>query len=156
MVVHGPDDPMCCPTERKLVVYVLEGDNLIEESSTPLPTGDTDPALLIITWEWQGSLYNNDTNSTPEEPNRYSIQFMDDGTISIKADCNMVLGTYSLNGNQITIETGISTLAACPPDSLDSEFLRDLTAASLYFFDGDQLYIDLKFDTGTMQFSPAE
>jgi len=155
MVVHGPDDPMCCPTERKMVVYVLEGDNLIQESST-LISGEIDEALLNITWEWQGSLYNDDTSSKPEDPTRYTIQFMEDSTISIKADCNMVQGSYTLQGNQITIETGISTLAACPPDSLDSEFLRDLTAASLYFFDGDQLFIDLKFDTGTMQFSPAE
>jgi heat shock protein HslJ len=32
MVAHGPDDPMCCPTQRVRQNYVLEGDQLRETS----------------------------------------------------------------------------------------------------------------------------
>lgn len=153
MIIHGPDDPMCCPSMPVKVVVVREGDKLVQESSTPVTVNEIDKALLDITWEWQGSLYSNDTSAIPNDTSKYSIQFMDDSTISVQADCNMVLGTYAVNGNQITIETGVSTLAACPPDSLDSVYLRDLNASVIYFFEGDQLFIDLKFDSGTMQFS---
>jgi len=32
MVAHGPDDPMCCPTQRVQQSYVLEGDQLRDTS----------------------------------------------------------------------------------------------------------------------------
>jgi heat shock protein HslJ len=56
----------------------------------------------------------------------------------------------------LTITPGASTKVACPEDSLDSEFMRDLEGAAIYFFDdaGD-LLIDIKFDSGTMRFSPS-
>jgi len=33
MITHGPDDPLCCPTQLVRNVYALEGDTLIEVSS---------------------------------------------------------------------------------------------------------------------------
>jgi hypothetical protein len=43
---------------------------------------------------------------------------------------------------------------ACGEDSLGSRFLTLLGSANLIFFQDDNLFIDLKFDSGTMQFSP--
>jgi len=31
MVVHGPNDPACCPTVKKVATYVLVGDKLVEK-----------------------------------------------------------------------------------------------------------------------------
>jgi len=31
MVAHGPDDPMCCPTQESLETYTLEGDELVPD-----------------------------------------------------------------------------------------------------------------------------
>ena len=45
-----------------------------------------------------------------------------------------------------------STLAACEPGSLERVFLRDLGAVAGYFMKEDRLYLDLKYDTGTMEF----
>jgi hypothetical protein len=28
VVIHGPDDPLCCPTQRMVQTYVLQGDTL--------------------------------------------------------------------------------------------------------------------------------
>ena len=112
--------------------------------------------LQGVVWEWQGSQYNDDTQAVPEDPSRYTIEFADDGTASIKADCNQVMAHYEANDSSLTITPGASTKAACPEDSLDTEFMRDLEGAAIYFFDdaGD-LLIDIKFDSGTMRFSPA-
>jgi hypothetical protein len=32
MVTHGPDDPMCCPTQEVEQIYELEGDQLLQTS----------------------------------------------------------------------------------------------------------------------------
>ncbi len=122
--------------------------------------GDDDPSpageLQGVVWEWQGSQYSDDSTSDPDDPSRYTVEFGEDGTVSIKADCNQVGGTYEVNEGSLTITLGPSTKVACPPDSLDTEFLRDLEGAAGYFFgDAGELSIDIKFDTGTMTFSPA-
>ena len=31
LVVHGPNDPACCPTVKKLATYVLAGNKLVEK-----------------------------------------------------------------------------------------------------------------------------
>jgi uncharacterized lipoprotein YbaY len=46
------------------------------------------------------------------------------------------------------------TLVACPPGSLGDQFMKNLNAAAIYFFEGDNLLIDLMADSGTMRFSP--
>ena len=31
MVVHGPNDPACCPTVKKIATYTLVGNKLVEK-----------------------------------------------------------------------------------------------------------------------------
>ena len=57
-----------------------------------------------------------------------------------------------MEGRSISIEITHTTRAACPAGSLEQVFIRDLNAAVIYFMRDDALYIDLKFDTGTMRF----
>lgn len=49
-----------------------------------------------------------------------------------------------------------STMASCEEESLEDQFIQDLRGAANFFFRGDYLYIDLKYDTGTMKFSPQQ
>ncbi|MCU0489828.1 MAG: META domain-containing protein, partial [Anaerolineales bacterium] len=55
-------------------------------------------------------------------PENYDIVFRTDGTYSARADCNQLNGTYVMNGSQLTINPGITTLAACEPESLYDEY----------------------------------
>lgn len=105
-----------------------------------------------VKWTWQKTQYNNDQTSIPADPSRYTITFKTDGTINIQADCNRGGGTYSKKGKQITIKVTHTTRAMCPPDSLDRTFLKDLNTVAIYLFNDGYLYLDLKFDTGTMRF----
>jgi heat shock protein HslJ len=144
-------------------VYRIEGDMLemrtsegaLVASYTAQPpvmeaAGDT---LAGPVWQWQGSKYNNDTEAVPADPSRYTVQFNEDGTVAVRADCNNASGNYTTDGSSISIEILATTLAACPEDSLEQEFLRDLDGAAIYFFlDGD-LYLDIQMDAGTMQFA---
>jgi heat shock protein HslJ len=103
-------------------------------------------------WQWKHTLYNDDRKVVPADPKNYTVQFRKDGTLNVKADCNQKGGTYSVEEKRLSIEITQSTMAACPEDSLDDEFVRGLTAAAIYFINDGDLYIDLIYDTGTMRF----
>jgi heat shock protein HslJ len=104
-------------------------------------------------WRWDQTVMNNDETFVPANPANYTVQFKPDGTVSIQADCNNVGGTYTVDGSSITIQTGPTTMMACPPGSLGDQFVAQLSGAAIYFIRGENLFIDLKFDSGTMQFT---
>ena len=111
--------------------------------------------LTGTVWELQQIQYNNDTRLKPDDPENYTIQFFEDSTVGIQADCNVVRGTYDTESAEF-ITLGASTLAACPPESIDAEFRTGLEEAAIYFFEDGNLYMDLPVDTGTLMFAPAE
>lgn len=113
-----------------------------------------EPMLTDTVWELQQIQYNNDTLLVPESPENYTIQFFEDGTVGIRADCNVGTGTYDTESADF-ITLGASTLAACPPDSIDDEFRSGLEDAVIYFFQDGNLYMDLPADGGTLMFAPA-
>lgn len=104
-------------------------------------------------WKWQQTLYNNDTKSIPNDPGRYTITFNSGGKFNIRADCNRGGGSFSVEENRIAIEMPYTTRAMCPPDSLEKVFIKNLNAARIYFLHEGDLYLDLKYDTGTMKFA---
>jgi heat shock protein HslJ/LysM repeat protein len=151
-LTFGPDDPMCCPSQEAVKTFELQGDQLVETSSQT-GAGAAGPQLAGTVWQWQETLMNNDDKFVPDNPGNYTMQLMADGSVAVQADCNQVSGTYTLDGNRISIELGPSTMAACPEGSLGDQFVANLGAASIYSFDQGDLLIDLKFDSGTMRFS---
>jgi heat shock protein HslJ len=106
-----------------------------------------------IVWKWQRTMYNNDTQTAPADPSRYTILLMPEGQLSVKVDCNAGGGRYTLEGSSLTLEVTHTTMAACPPGSLDQEFMKDLAAARIAFMRDGNLYLDLMYDSGTMKFA---
>jgi para-nitrobenzyl esterase len=117
-----------------------------------VPSGS--PQLTGVVWRWEQTLMNNGETFTPDNPNNYTVQFMDDGAIAFQADCNQGSGIYTIDGSSLTLTLGPMTLVACPPGSLGNQFVANLNAAAIYFFEGENLMIDLMADSGTMRFSP--
>jgi heat shock protein HslJ len=151
LTTHGPDDAMCCPTLQVLRRFALKDDQL---TTSPGDAPEkTDEPIVGILWKWQQTVYNNDTKAVPPNPNQYTFHLLPDAKVSIRSDCNIVGGRYTLKGSQISIDILATTMAACPPGSLADEFIKDLNVAAIYFTQGDNLFIDLMYDTGTMRFS---
>ena len=107
--------------------------------------------ILGIVWQWQETRYNDDRRTAPAKPERYAVRFGEDGMLDVRADCNLKGGTYTLEGKQLAIEIVTSTRAACEPGSLEEEFVRNLAAGAVLFLREGNLYIDLRYDTGTMR-----
>ena len=110
------------------------------------------PKLTGNIWQLHEIRYNNDKLIEVDNPANYTIEFLSDGQINIKADCNRARGTYTQEGNSISIKIGPTTRAMCPTESISEQYLQELQAATIFFFQDGNLYFDLKFDTGTMKF----
>lgn len=154
MVTQGPNDPFCCPTQRVVQTYELQGGELVQISSEVVDSPDS--SALDITgkvWKWE-QLTTPVDSTTVDVPDNYTVEFMPDGQVAVKADCNNGAGTYTIDGSTISIEIKALTMAMCPPGSLSDEFVKNLNSAAIYFMEGDNLFIDLIYDSGTMKFVP--
>lgn len=151
MKTHGPGDPMSRPSYEVIKRFAVQENRLV------LADGETSEKnmqeITGTTWQWVQTLYNDDRKSVPADPKNYTVQFREDGTLSVKANCNQKGGVFSAEGNRLSIEITYSTMAACPEGSLEDEFVRGLSGAAIYFTKDGDLYIDLKYDSGTMRFS---
>lgn len=83
-------------------------------------------------------------------PERYSIRFLEEGTVDVGADCNGCGGIYQTNGNTINIQLQFCTAAFCGPASLDNEFKAALENATSYSRQGSNLI--LEYSGGRMVF----
>ena len=76
--------------------------------------------------QWESTKAADGTVVTAADPTRYTITFSADNSVQIRADCNRVLGTYTVSGASLSIKVGPSTLVGCPPDSHADDFLAGL------------------------------
>jgi heat shock protein HslJ len=113
-----------------------------------------DEPITDITWQWT-SLRETESASlsvTPD-PENYTLTLLPDGALSIKADCNMVSGSYAIDGSEISIELGPSTMAFCGEDSLDLQCLKLLGEVESYRLEDNQLVLELTGNAGEMVFT---
>jgi len=149
----NPAQGISCHTLEKLC---YEGDTINDALSTALFGADAGKygpdALHDVVWMWNTTQYNNDTKIRAKDGHVYRVQFMKAGSIKMKVDCNMAGGNYRAEGKSLTITPGPSTRMACGPDSQDREFLADIEGVAGWLLHKGDLYLDIKFDTGTMNF----
>jgi heat shock protein HslJ len=109
-------------------------------------------SILGIEWKWLGSRYNNDTSLRPADPSRYTVRLEANGFVQARVDCNRAGGRYRLAERRLTIELMHSTMAACEPGSLEAVFRQDLARTGHFHLRDGRLFVDLGYDTGTMEF----
>jgi heat shock protein HslJ len=144
--------------ERNVTDAAIGDCSVHDAQYDPQRTSEAAGAAMSLTgtvWEWQQTRLSNDDVFTPDDPSRYTVEFQADGRIAGQADCNRIMGGYRTTENRIEIGPLASTRVACPPDSLGDRFVAQLQDAAIFFFRDGNLYLDIKFDTGTMRFAPA-
>lgn len=124
-----------------------------ESIEVPPPSEDL-LRLRANPWQWV-ALTTSEGETAVAQPERYVVAFGGDGSLTITADCNTVLGEHvPSDGGDLAITPGPATLAACPEGSRGDEFVRLLSGATGYAFDGERLLIALA-DGGTLAFTVA-
>ena len=117
--------------------------------------GKTD-SIVGPTWQWEAFQDTAEINDlTVPDPENYTLTLNEDGTASIKADCNQVTWIYELDGSKLTFDTtGPATLAMCAEGSLDQQFLERLGNTATYVIEDGMLYLNLWADAGNLVFKP--
>jgi heat shock protein HslJ len=106
-------------------------------------------------WRWARTLFREGGERRPGNTAAYVLDFQRDGSLAVQADCNTGKGSYTSDGATATLGTLTSTQAMCPGTSLSDVFLQQLQTSKTVLLKDDKLLINLKGDTGTMEFVPA-
>jgi len=126
-----------------------------EEEIVPTPVEDT-TGLIGSVWKWVEFMEVGQPQLIIDKPESYTIEFLPDELVMLKADCNDASGTYSVSNGEIEIEVTMMTSAACPEGSLADGFLRLLGDVVSYEVEDEFLYLYNANQTGRMVFSNAE
>jgi heat shock protein HslJ len=119
-------------------------------STQEAPPPETPMAIPPLVWQ----LTAFPGIAAPIEPGSYTVQFVPDGTVAIRADCNWVLGTWTGGNGVIDITVTQTTVAGCPADSLEEPFVQALDLATTYGLDAT-MGLTLIGPAGEMGFSPV-
>jgi heat shock protein HslJ len=114
-----------------------------------------------IQWQWVELTETEPASqSVVPDPENYVLVLNGNGSANLKADCNQMRWTYTLEGTSLTFNTlGPSTLAYCGDDSLDQLFLGKLGVGGTASVEDERLILELNENAGRMVFGnggPAE
>ena len=119
-------------------------------SAQEIPPDAPAPAILPI--PWQLTAFPGVT--TGIEPGRYTVHFLPDETVNIRADCNWVAGFWSGANGALDVTVTMTTVAECPAGSLEEPFVQGLDEATSYAF-ADGMTLIITGPAGEMRFAPA-
>ena len=140
-----------------LIAVLAVGFGCAKKKSDEATTGSTATEVVITSpvgfvWKWEGT-QTPVGRITPDDPTKYTLEFLPDTTVVAQIDCNRGSGPFKMDGKSIFIGPLAVTRMACPPNSYDGKFVQQIDAARTIFFRGDTLFMDLFADSGTMRFS---
>lgn len=123
------------------------------ELTSTLPTTATVPNLMGVVWQWQGTAMGDGSEITVKFPDRYTVEFLADGKVQLRADCNTGGGSYVVDGQSLTMDVAAMTRKMCRPDSKSNLFIQQLNYARTFVMDGENLVLNLFADAGNMTFA---
>jgi heat shock protein HslJ len=112
------------------------------------------PAGATGSWRWEGLISSADKIQI-DQPERYTLDLQTGGKALVRADCNRGQAAYKLDGRTVAIKVSAMTKVTCAPGSLSERFVKSLDAAVGQRIRGDNLFIDLAGEGGTMKFVRA-
>jgi heat shock protein HslJ len=119
-------------------------------SAQDIPSEAPAPAIPPI--PWQLTAFPGADASI--EPGLYTVHFLPDGTVNIRADCNWVAGFWSGANGALDVSVTMTTVAQCPAGSLEELFVQALDVATSYTF-ADNMTLIITGPAGEMRFIPA-
>lgn len=121
----------------------------------PTIAADGAEALGGRIWAWRRTQLSNDTVVLAQAPERYTLEFMPDGRVQLRVDCNRGGARYDAGaGRTLTLSAAATTKMGCPPGSQGTEFLRQLAQVGAYRFVDENLVLTLRLGAGSMTFAP--
>lgn len=121
--------------------------------------GDQSSDVKGVLWRWTATLHGLDSStgvSAVPDVGNYLLALRDDGTFNAKADCNILGGTYSMSGSDLTLQPGPMTRISCGKNSKSDEYVALLKRVATWeLYEEKQLALGLENEAGYMYFSAA-
>lgn len=98
----------------------------------------------------------------PADPSLYTMRFNDDGTVSMRLNCNRARGTWTIQPGSDGTSGGLTfgplamTRALCPPPSMDEMIAANSAFIRGYLLQGGRLYLSLMADGGIFAWEPED
>jgi heat shock protein HslJ len=119
---------------------------------------DPSPAnadLAGTSWRLVEFRGGDDSRIVADDPNRYTLDFREDGSLFARVDCNRGRTTWKASGPQLDLGPLALTRMACPPTALYDSFVRQWPYITSYVMKDDHLFLALMADGGIYEFEPV-
>jgi heat shock protein HslJ len=103
-------------------------------------------------WRWE-SLVSPREKIIVSQPERYTLDLQPGGKAGVVSDCNRGSASYRLEGQTLSLNLAAVPRASCAAGSLSATFLKALERVTSQRVRGDQLYLDLPGNGGTLTFA---
>ena len=162
------------PVELSAIRLLKQGDTLRTTAASATEFGNegqllklakaaTPPIVAAVAgvispigaWQWE-SLISSAEKLAVNQPERYKLQLQAGGKAQVLADCNRGQASYSFDGRSFNMRIAGITRAACPAGSLSGRYVKALETAVGQRVRGENLFLDLPADGGTMKFIRAK
>jgi para-nitrobenzyl esterase len=114
----------------------------------------TDPVSLGGTaWQLVKFRGSGGRTITPDDPAKYTIEFLADGAVAMRIDCNRARGSWKSSApSRLEFGPMAVTRVECPPGSLYDGFARDMGYVRSYVVRNGHLFLALMADGGIYEF----
>ncbi|MBP6016484.1 MAG: META domain-containing protein [Candidatus Promineofilum sp.] len=149
---------------QSAATYTIDGDQLWianADGETVLTFRATQPAGLVGT-AWTAIMYNTNTEAVTNlmEGTAITANFTEDGKLNGSAGCNNYMTSYTLDGQNITIEPPATTRKLCPEPAgvmeQEAAFVTMLPQAATYSISGNTLELRTADGALITSFSAAQ
>ncbi len=131
-------------------------DTPVPVTPTVIVSTTTVSTLKNKTWLWESSVDARGVEAEPANPDDFELTFGAGGTLTSTTDCNSLGGSYSVNGEVLSIGSLVATEKFCSEESLEQAYARLLGLVGSHIIEGNTLTLILLKDAGTMTFSARE
>jgi para-nitrobenzyl esterase len=120
------------------------------------PSRGTAPSPLAGTsWRLVKIMSMDDTVLTPDDRALYTLEFKEDGSMSVRADCNRGTGSWtSESEGQLQFGLIAATRAMCPPGSLHDPYMMQFEWVRSYTVREGHLFLATMADGSIIEFEP--
>ncbi|MCD6034151.1 MAG: hypothetical protein K0S78_6337, partial [Thermomicrobiales bacterium] len=125
--------------------------SMVAGPATPTATASGIPPVI---WEMVSFSEPESVPVMIADPSRYTVQFLPEGRLLARLDCNQGSGGYTASAGVLTLTPLAVTTVTCPPDSEDTTVQRLLARATSYRFDPEVGTLLLRGEDGVVQLQP--
>lgn len=113
--------------------------------------------LTGTSWRLVRILGMDDSLAEPEDRSLYTLEFGEDGTVALRADCNRGNGSWtSESARQLQFGPIASTRAMCPPGSISDRYLGQFERVRSYVIRDGNLFLATTSDGSIIEFERVD